>query len=80
MVLDTDSPMAEKEIEMLTQARKPIAFDIELSNPMPSEQATFEVKIEGDNLYGAKFFTVLPAMTSVYELIYLPLLPERKKA
>lgn len=46
---------------------------------MQSEQATFEVKLDGENLYGAKYFSVLPATSSIYELIYLPLLPEKKK-
>lgn len=40
--------------------RKPVSFEIELSNPMPFEQATFEVRIEGDNLHGSKIFTILP--------------------
>ncbi|CAD8092149.1 unnamed protein product [Paramecium primaurelia] len=79
VVLDTDSPIAEKEVEISTQVRKPVSFEIELSNPMPFEQATFEVRIEGDNLHGSKTFTILPQMSSIYELYYLPLLPEKKK-
>jgi hypothetical protein len=79
-LLDTDSPRAEKDIELVTQARKPIAFDIELTNPMQDDQATFEVLINGDNLIGEKYFTVLPGTSSTYELIYLPLLPGKDKA
>jgi hypothetical protein len=37
VLLDTESPRAEKDIELITQARKPIAFDIELTNPLPDE-------------------------------------------
>ncbi|KAM3143753.1 Encoded by [Paramecium bursaria] len=80
VVLDTDSPQAEKEIDIITQARKPVAFDIEISNPMPDEQATFEVSVQGEHLLGAKYFTVLPQSSSIYELIYLPHIPEKKKA
>lgn len=78
-MLNTESPKAEREYDLVTQARKPIALDIELTNPMPDEQATFEVFIDGENLIGEKFFTVLPGMNSTYELIYLPLLPGSRK-
>ncbi|CAD8215363.1 unnamed protein product [Paramecium octaurelia] len=44
----------EENVKISTQVRKPDIFEIELSNPMPFEQATFEGRIEGDNLHGSK--------------------------
>jgi len=38
------------------------------------------VIINGDNLIGEKYFTVLPGTSSTYELIYLPLLAGKDKA
>lgn len=40
-----------KVIDLITNIRKPLVFDIELSNPT-SELVTFEVVFEGDGLLG----------------------------
>lgn len=42
-------------------------------------KATFEVLLVGDNLFGEKYFSVLPGTNSTYEVIYLPLLPGKSK-
>ena len=80
VMLDTESPRAERDYELITQVRKPIAFDIELNNPLVDEQVTFEVSINGKDLIGEKQFTVLAGTSSTYELIYLPLVTGKEHA
>ena len=40
-----------KVIDLITNIRKPLVFDIELANPS-NELATFEVVFEGEGLLG----------------------------
>ena len=59
-------------IDLYSILRKPIAFDIELSNPL-DEPAIFEVDINGDGLDGNPNLILPPKSSTVYELIYMPL-------
>jgi hypothetical protein len=47
--LNTQSPNADRIIDLVTCLRKPVAFDIDLVNPS-DEIANFEVLMEGDGL------------------------------
>ena len=68
----TESAKAEKAIDLATNVRKAIAFDIALSNPL-KDSATFEVIISGEGLLGETAFTILPGLTGTYELVFSPL-------
>ena len=68
----TESPKAEKAIDLVTIIRKAIAFDITVSNPL-DKRVTFEVILNGEGLFGENAFTLLPKQTGVYELVFSPL-------
>ena len=68
----TESPKAEKAIDLSTVIRKALAFDISIANPL-EEKATFEVILHGDGLLGSNSFVILPKQTATYELVYSPL-------
>lgn len=68
----TESPKAEKVIDLVTTIRRAIAFDISISNPL-DERVTFEVIMQGEGLLGETAFTILPKQTATYELVYSPL-------
>lgn len=57
--MNIQSPSAVETIDLVTNVRKPIAFDIELQNPL-EEQVTFEVFHNGVGLVGEQYFSVLP--------------------
>ena len=70
----TESPKAEKVIDLVTTIRKAIAFDIAIANPL-DERVIFEVVLNGEGLLGETAFTILPKQTATYELVYSPLKP-----
>jgi len=73
----TESPKAEKIIDLITTIRKAIAFEIAIANPL-DEKVVFEVILNGEGLLGETAFTILPKQTATYELVYSPLKPSRK--
>ena len=73
----TESPKAEKIIDLVTTIRKAIAFEIAIANPL-DERVVFEVILNGEGLLGETAFTILPKQTATYELVYSPLKPSKK--
>ena len=73
----TESPKAEKVIDLATTIRKAIAFDIAIANPL-DEKVIFEVVLNGEGLLGETAFTILPKQTTTYELVYSPLKPAKQ--
>lgn len=65
MTLDTDTPKALGNVDLVSPIRKAIAFDIEIANPLP-ENITYEVVINGEALTGDPWFSVLPGGSSTY--------------
>lgn len=51
VLLSIDSPSSNKVIDLITNIRKPLVFDIDLANPSDNV-ATFEVVFEGEGLLG----------------------------
>ena len=51
VLLNTESPKATDTIELSTQIRQALAFDINLQNPLDT-QVIFEVIINGEGLIG----------------------------
>ncbi|EAR97253.2 flagellar associated protein (macronuclear) [Tetrahymena thermophila SB210] len=78
VLLNTESPPADRIIDLATNIRKPLAFDIDLSNPT-DDVVTFEVVFEGEGLLGDQFFNVYPKQMYKYELFYMPLKPGKQK-
>eukprot|EP00330_Aristerostoma_sp_ATCC50986_P007041 CAMPEP_0114576998 /NCGR_PEP_ID=MMETSP0125-20121206/1712_1 /TAXON_ID=485358 ORGANISM="Aristerostoma sp., Strain ATCC 50986" /NCGR_SAMPLE_ID=MMETSP0125 /ASSEMBLY_ACC=CAM_ASM_000245 /LENGTH=397 /DNA_ID=CAMNT_0001765977 /DNA_START=1972 /DNA_END=3165 /DNA_ORIENTATION=- len=70
----TESPKAEKSIDLITKIRKAVAFDINLRNPL-DEVVEFEVIMNGEGIIGEDRFVLLPGQTGVYELVFSPLKP-----
>ena len=68
----TESPKAEKAIDLSTIIRKALAFEIAISNPL-DEKVIFEVILHGDGLLGENAFVILPKQTATYELVFSPL-------
>lgn len=68
----TESPKAEKIIDLATTIRKAIAFEIVIANPL-DERVVFEVILNGEGLIGDNAFVINPKQTATYELVYSPL-------
>ena len=68
----TESPKAEKVIDLVTTVRKAVAFEIAISNPL-DERVVFEVSPTGEGLLGENSFALLPKQTATYELVFSPL-------
>ena len=67
-----DSPGPTETLNLATVIRKPIAFDIQLQNPL-EESIVFEVFIDGKDLIGENHLYVEPKSVQQYELIFMPL-------
>ena len=67
-----DSPPPIEALSLATVIRKPIAFDIQIHNPL-EETITFEVFIEGKDLIGEHSLSVEKDSVRQYELIFMPL-------
>ncbi|EGR31281.1 hypothetical protein IMG5_114390, partial [Ichthyophthirius multifiliis] len=78
VLLNTQSPNADKVIDLVTCLRKPVAFDIDLYNPA-DEIANFEVLMEGDGLQGELYFSIKPNQKYKYELFFMPLKVQKQK-
>ena len=70
--MTTDKPKSEKSIDLNSQIRKAVAFEISLSNPL-NETIIFDVVIEGEYLLGDQALSILPNSKTSYELIFSPL-------
>lgn len=65
LVLDNDSLIDEKEIEISTQVRKQSALKFLLAY-LCHFNKQYWMSSEGDNLYDFKTFTIWPLMSSIY--------------
>jgi len=68
----TKSPKPKGIIELKTEVRKVVAFEIELSNPL-LEPIFFDVIVKGSGLYGKDIFELGAKRSGVYELMFSPL-------
>lgn len=78
--IEVTAPMAESTIVIESQVRKACSVEIGLENPL-SEDLMFDVKIEGDGVFGDTFYS-LPSKEAAgnvpsFELIYSPLMAGR---
>jgi hypothetical protein len=70
--LNTDSPKADKVIELSTSIRQSVALDLDINNPL-KHAITFEIIINGEGLQGENILHVGAQETVKYSLIYSPL-------
>jgi hypothetical protein len=72
--ISTESPKAEKVLELKTYVRKAVMVEIGLKNPL-NEMVSFDVQYTGAGLIGDPVFLIPPNKSATYELIYSPLSP-----
>lgn len=72
--IQTESPKAEKALDMVADVRKQCVLEVTLKNPMEIN-ATYEVVITGEGLSGDPVFTVPANSTAEYQLVFSPFRP-----
>ena len=72
VLVNTDRPKSEKVIDLNTTIRKPIAFNIEIANPL-KEEVMYEAILDGEYMTGPSSFTIGPKEVKNYELLFIPL-------
>ena len=70
----TESPKADKVLELKTGVRKAISVEISLKNPL-NEAVIFDVDFKGEGLVGDSTFSIAANQVGVYQLIYSPFKP-----
>jgi len=68
-----ENPPAEKTVQLQAIARSAVAASITISNPM-EQQIAFMVEYEGEGLLGPSVFLLLPQGSTVFEVVYSPLI------
>ena len=71
--LQIEKPPPKKVVELRTNIRNAVVFEIELANPMKTLDANFDVLIKGSGLRGPAYFEVGPGQSRTYKLYFQPL-------
>lgn len=72
ITIEADSPKSEKTVDLISEVRKRVAFEVSLSNPL-KQPVNYEVIISGDCLLGDGNLFLQPGETRQYQLIFCPL-------
>ncbi len=65
VLVNTDSPLPDRVLDLNSFIRQAAAFEIDLNNPL-NQPVNFEVIINGEGLIGENNFFVQPKSTSTY--------------
>ena len=72
ITIEADSPKSEKLIDLISEVRKKVAFEVTLSNPL-DKPVNYEVVINGEGLQGDTSLFIEPSGVRDYQLIFCPL-------
>jgi len=76
--ISAENPPSEQTVQLRARARTAVAADITIVNPL-DEAISFDVQILGTGLIGAPTVNLEPKGSTIYELIYSPLVQGREE-